>query len=169
MWDDTPVTHTQQHAFQFVVPRGCYTPKRQNQAYYAHSQTNTRICLSNAGRMPVNYMHTCHVRGIPAEGLRYASCRGMIVGRSRVVLLAPRATIVTGQHHQPLRGNETRHALVQADVGDYGKFKFNTVFVIGRYADQIRSSLQHSGCGQSRRMSRYRAQEVRDMVSEPQT
>lgn len=84
--------------------------------------------------------------------------------------LAPRATIVTGQHHQPLRGNETRHALVQTDVGDYGKFKFNTVFVIGRYADQIRSSLQHSGCGQSRRTSRYRAQlatgEVRDMVSE---
>lgn len=47
------------------------------------------------------------------------------------------------------------------------------MFVIGRYADQIRSSLQHSGCGQSRRTSRYRAQlatgEVRDMVSEPQT
>lgn len=29
----------------------------------------------------------------------------------------------------------------QTDVGDYGKFKCNPVFVIGRYADQIEARL----------------------------
>lgn len=43
------------------------------------------------------------------------------------------------------------HMHQQTDVGDYGKFKCNPVFVIGRYADQIRSSL-HTAL---RRMSRY--------------